>query len=187
MKEIEVKILEVNPVRIDKKLLELGAKKTFDGILRVKYFDTSDSAIRAKGDLVRVRQFGEERVEVCYKTNKRVESGFKVCDEYSLEAKKFEDAVALFRGLGLDVTCEYEKKRIVYELNNMKGGVNAEIVIDIYPKLPPFIEIETTDPQCVEKIIVDLGLENHERSTESINGLLRDKYPEVELNGLFFK
>ncbi|MBU1446608.1 CYTH domain-containing protein [Patescibacteria group bacterium] len=184
MKEIEVKILEIDPEEVDRKLIGLGAQKVFDGILKVKYFDTSDSAMRAKGDLVRVRQFGDERVEVCYKTNKRIEDGFKVCDEYSLEAKKFEDAIELFRGLGLQITCEYEKKRVVYKLKNEE--LDAEIVIDIYPTLPPFIEIETFDPGCVDKIVSDLGLENHERSAESINGLLRDKYPEVKLNGLFF-
>jgi len=186
MKEIEVKILEINPQEIDKKLIVLGAKKTFEGLLKVKYFDTSDSIMRAKGDLVRVRQFGDERVEVCYKTNKRIEDGFKICDEYSLEAKKFEDAVALFHGLGLDVTCEYEKKRTVYKMEDLTGAVNTEIVIDVYPKLPPFIEIETTKPENVSKLVKELGLEDHERSAESINGLLRDKYPGIELNGLFF-
>jgi adenylate cyclase, class 2 len=180
MKEVEVKLLNVDPASVTQRLLALGAEKKFDGLLKVNYFDKEDGQIREKGDLLRVRQFGDERTEVCYKTNKRVEDGFKVCDEYHLSGTSFEDAVKLFENLGYKVTCSYEKRRTTFVRSDL------EIVIDEYPQIPPFIEIEGEDTQAIEKLIVDLDLTENERSSHAINGLIKEKYPDIELNGLKF-
>lgn len=180
MKEVEVKLLGIDPASITQKLLSLGAEKKFDGLLKVNYFDKEDGQIREKGDLLRVRQFGDERTEVCYKTNKRVEDGFKVCDEYHLSGASFEDAVKLFENLGYKVTCSYEKRRTTF----VRGDL--EIVIDEYPQITPFIEIEGVDTDAIEKLIVDLGLTENERSSHAINGLIKEKYPDIELDGLKF-
>lgn len=180
MKEVEVKLLDINPDAVEKKLLELGAKKTFSGLVTVNYFDKENGEIREKGDLLRVRQFGDDRTEVCYKANKRVEEGFKVCDEYHLSGSSFAEAVKLFKNLGYIVTCAYEKRRTSLLFRGL------EIVIDQYPKISPFIEIEGTDTEAIEQVIQDLGLTENERSSRAIGGLLREKYPEVQLNGLTF-
>ena len=180
MKEVEVKLLAINPDAVENKLLELGAEKTFSGLVTVRYFDKKNGEIREKGDLLRVRKFGYEQTEVCYKTNKRVENGFKVCDEYNLSGDSFSEAVKLFEHLGYIITCAYEKKRTNFTLNNL------EIVIDRYPKISPFIEIEGTDTEAIEQLIRELGLTKNERSSRAIGGLLQEKYPEVQLDGLTF-
>ena len=180
MKEVEVKLLDVNPSSVEQRLVDLGAEKKFSGLLKVNYFDKESGEIREKGDLLRVRQFGDERTEVCYKTNKRVEDGFKVCDEYHLSGGSFEEAVNLFENLGYRVTCAYEKRRTTF----IHGDL--EIVIDEYPEIPPFVEIEGTDTDAIEKLIIDLDLGDRERSSRAIGGLLEEKYPDIELNGLKF-
>ena len=180
MKEVEVKVLSIDPDAVEKKLLELGAEKTFSELMTVRYFDKKNGDIRKKGDLLRVRKFGDERTEVCYKTNKRVENGFKVCDEYNLSGESFAEAVKLFENLGYKVTCAYEKKRTTFLLNDL------EIVIDQYPQIPPFVEIEGTDTESIEQLIKDLNLSGNERSSRAIGGLLQEKYPKIKLNGLTF-
>ncbi|MBD3156489.1 CYTH domain-containing protein, partial [Candidatus Peregrinibacteria bacterium] len=171
---------DINPDEIEKKLLELGAEKTFSGLVTVNYFDKENGEIRDRGDLLRVRQFGDNRTEVCYKANKRVEEGFKVCDEYHLSGSSFSEAVKLFKHLGYAVTCSYEKRRTSFLFRGL------EIVIDQYPNIPPFIEIEGTDTEAIERLIRDLGLTGNERSSRAIGGLLQEKYPKVQLNGLTF-
>lgn len=180
MKEVEVKLLEISPSWVEEKLTSLGAKKKFSGIVKVKYFDKENEEIRNKGDLLRVRQFEDKRTEVCYKTNKHEEDGYKVCDEYNLTGESFEEAVKLFENLGYKVTCSYEKKRTIFNYKSL------EIVIDEYPQIPPFIEIEGTDTEAIEKLIKELGLEKNERSSHAIGGLIKEKYPDIKLDGLTF-
>jgi adenylate cyclase class 2 len=180
MEEIEVKILGIDVKETEAKLNKLGAKQTFKGFLRVKYFDTVDGEIRSRGDLLRVRQFGDEYTEVCYKTNKRIKDGYKIFDEYTLKSDNFDEACKFFEGLGYIVSCFYEKKRTVFKFED------SEIVIDEYPKIPPFVEIEAKESSKIEEIIQALGLSENERSFETINGLLRLKYPQISLNNLTF-
>ncbi len=180
MKETEIKILGINAEEVEAKLKELNAEKTFDGLLKVRYLDTPNNEIRDRGDLLRIRDFTGDFVEICYKSNKREENGCKVYDEVHLKADDFNEATQMFDKLGFKVSTYYEKKRKVFKLDN------AEIVIDQYPKIEPFIEIEAEDSAQIEELIKKLGLEDNERSSETINGLLKSKYPDIELNNLTF-
>jgi len=114
MKEIERKILEINKEEVEKKLHELGAEKTYEGILTVCYMDTPGSDIRERGDLLRVRRFDDKDIEIVYKTNKRVEKGCKHYDEYTFKGEDYDEAIAFFKCLGFNISCNYEKKRTTY-------------------------------------------------------------------------
>lgn len=179
MQEIEIKILGIDVDEISNKLIELGAHREFEGLIKVKYFD-NDSQIRDRGDLLRVREFERSHTEVTYKTNKRNEGGYKIYDEYELVSPEFEEACKFFESLGYETSCYYEKRRTVFSLEK------AEIVIDEYPKIPPFMEIEASDQKIIEDLVKKLGLEENEKSSHTINGLLKEKYPDIELNNLTF-
>jgi predicted adenylyl cyclase CyaB len=180
MLEIERKILDIDVKAVIEKLTQLGAEKTYEGLLHVRYFDTATGKIREQGDLLRVRQFEGRHVEIVYKTNKRIEDGCKFYDEYTFEGKDFDDAIDFFKHLGYSVTCSYEKKRTIFEVED------AEIVIDEYPKISPFLEIEAKDTKTIDDLVARLELENNESSCETINELLKRKYPDIELNNLTF-
>lgn len=180
MKELEKKILEIDKKEVEKSLKKMGAAKTFEGVLKVCYLDTDDNRIRKSGDLLRLRQFGDEYTEIVYKTNKRIEKGCKVYDEYTFKGKNFEDALEFFKKLKLKTTCEYEKKRTTYYYQD------SEIVIDEYPKIPAFLEIESESPDQIDNIVKYLDLNEYEMSCETINELLKRKYPEVRLENLKF-
>lgn len=180
MKELEKKILGINKKEVIENLEKMGAEQTFKGLLKVCYLDTDDGSIRKNGDLLRLREFEGEYTEIVYKTNKRIEEGCKVYDEYTFKGKDFNEAVEFFKKLNLQVTCSYQKKRTVYYY------CDSEIVIDEYPEVPPFLEIESESPNQINDIIEYLGLNDNEESCETINELLKRKYPNIKLDGLKF-
>lgn len=184
MKEIELKVLEIDKRAVEKKLRALGAKKVFTELMRVRFFDFPDGRIRARGDLLRLREIGKNRTEYVYKTNKRIKGGCKVFDEneFLLEGDNvFEDMTRALKSIGLKQTVYYEKKRTLYVYKKWK------FEIDEHPRIPVFMEIEAPSPRAVKEAIKMLGLENHEATPDTINGLLKRRYKGVKLNGLTFK
>jgi adenylate cyclase class 2 len=179
MQEIEIKILGINVEDVSKKLIDIGAHKEFSGLIKTKYFD-KDSEIRDRGDLLRVREFEGSHTEATYKTNKRKEDGFKIYDEYELASPEFNEACKFFESLGFETSCYFEKRRTVFSLKQ------AEIVIDEYPKISPFLEIEAPDQKIINDLIEKLDLRENEKSSHTINRLLKEKYPDIQLNNLTF-
>jgi adenylate cyclase, class 2 len=159
----------------------MGATIGFKGLVRVKYFDTKNGDIRKKGDLLRVRQMGDEKVEICFKSNKRVKDGCKIYDECEFYTSDFNDASKFFEKLGYVCTCYYEKNRTEFHLKDVK------VEMDEYPKIKPFIEIEAPSTKKIEELIKKLGLEKNESTFETINEVLKRKYPRLSLNNLTFK
>jgi predicted adenylyl cyclase CyaB len=189
--EKEMKILEIDKdalVKALEKLPDLSdfyAKKMFDGVLKVKYLDYEDGRIRESHELLRIRQFGDEYTEVTYKKNKRIEDGVKVYDECEYKTDSFEKAEEMFSLLGLKETCKYEKKRTIYDIFKNDEKV-AQVVIDEYPQIPVFCEVEASDHEMIYILISKLKLDDYEQSCETINELIDRKYPNVNLNNLCF-
>lgn len=186
--EIERKILAINKEELVARLKKMKALKLFDALVRVKYFDFPDNSIRAKKDLLRIREFCEKGkkpyTELVYKIYKCVKSGCKYFEELETKidgAKSFENLGGFLSALGLKQTMHYEKKRTLYKL----GKVNFEI--DEHPRIPAFLEIEAPNPKVINKYIKLLGLEKHEQTAESIAQLMERKYSKISLNGLTFK
>lgn len=180
MKECEIKILGIDVEKLIEKLESFGAKKTFDGMYKVHYFDYPDFRIREKGELLRIREIVGGQSEVVYKANKRIENEMKVYDEYEFEIGDFEAISQVFKNMGLKETLYYEKKRKLYELTG------AKIEIDAYPKIPPYCEIETPDKGLFDELVVRLELQGLETSTETVSELFLRKYSDISLQNLRF-
>ena len=56
MQEIEVKILEINRKRIEKKPKEINAKKIFDGTIETLFYDFKDESIIKAKNVMRLRR-----------------------------------------------------------------------------------------------------------------------------------
>ena len=59
MLEIEIKILEINSLEVQNKLLELGAQKIFEGFIHDIYYDFPDdleNKMEANGRMFRLRK-----------------------------------------------------------------------------------------------------------------------------------
>lgn len=189
MKEIERKILGIDKRKLISRIntLKQRPRKIFEGRVHIRYFDFPDGRIRKKRDLLRLRVIiptgRKPFTELVYKKYIGVKKGCKYFNELEFPipgSQDFEKLTQFFERLGLKKVVEYEKKRTLYS----QGKIHFEI--DEHPKIPAFLEIEAPSPAHIEKAIRQLGLENHEQTSETISELLRRKYPKISLNGLRF-
>jgi len=148
MKEIEVKILDIDPEVIVARLNELGAEKVEQGMVLASIFDFPDNRIGQAGSLLRVRKIGD-RTEMVLK--KRIAKGeYKMMEEIETNVADYGVAVRIFKGIGLDET-RYEKYRATFRLGQVK------FELDKYPAIPWFMEVEAPDEDEVQAAVAKLG------------------------------
>lgn len=179
MREIEVKILGIDPVKIFKKLEKLGAKKILDSLLRVRFFDYANFRIRKSGGVLRLREEGCNTFLVA-KGKKVVKNGLKIADEIEISVDDFDGVSRFLTMLGFVMTVNQEKKRRSYEYHG------AIFDIDEYPGGVTYLEIEAGTVSKVEAAIRLLGLERFERSSETATEFFSRKYPQMNFSNLRF-
>jgi len=164
LKEIEVKILEINVEKTEKKLKEMGAEKVFDGKLINIYFDFPDKRLEKEGKVLRLRKKDDKVILTFKKLITQKEA--KIMDEYEVEVKDFGLIKEIFEGIELLPIYEFIKHRKTYELNQ------THFEIDKYPEIPPFLEIEAPDLQKVYEMIPNLGFSKEDVNSYSIKDVL---------------
>jgi adenylate cyclase class 2 len=165
LKEIEVKILEINVEGIEEKLKEMGAEKVFEGEMVSIYFDFPDKSLEKEGKILRLRQ-KEDKVILTYKELISQDEA-KIMDEYELTVSDFESLKRIFEGIGLLPLYEFNKHRITYQLNQ------THFEIDKYPEIPVFLEIEAPDLNTINEIVSELGFSKEEVKSYSIRDVLK--------------
>lgn len=139
--EQEVKVIDVDVATICLKLDQLGAQKVFDGERLFTYFDYTDGRLRGSGEEVRLTEEGKLKLSFSRKVSEGKET-IKV-----FVSKKEEISDFLSR-LGLVPIAEIQSRRISYEW----GSIDFDI--DIFPKIPAFLEIDLGS--SAEKSLPDL-------------------------------
>ena len=141
MREIEVKILEINREDIEKKLLSVGAKKIFEGEMHALYFDAGDKAIRKNRNTLRLRKEGSRSV-LAFKKYVRNEK-VKIREENEVEISDFNAMQTILGSLGFSVWLEMRKYRITYEFRGAHFDIDK--YHGEYGYIPEFMEIEADD------------------------------------------
>lgn len=154
MKEIEVKILEINEKEIVDQLLLLGARKTFSGDVKAIYFDYPNKQLSNSSQLLRLRKRGDV-AELTHK-KKISKDEAKICEEHEVIVADFNQMKEVLLALGFREFKQAEKKRISYEL----GEVHFEI--DTYPDIPTFLEIEAPSVEELYNMMEKLGIQKEE-------------------------
>ncbi|MFA5763308.1 MAG: class IV adenylate cyclase [archaeon] len=172
MKEIEVKVIEINQAEVEKKLVQLGAKKIGEYDIDALNFDTIDKKLSSKFNLLRLRKKGKN-----YLTFKgKAEQGFaKIVEELEIEVSDFETTKLILEKLGFLAKKTHPKHRVTYKLNN------SLIEIDDYFIIPVFLEIESPNEKELKEIIELFGFE--EDKIKSWNGFDLFKHYNLELEG----
>ena len=158
MKEIEVKILNIDLGDVRRKLEQFGATKMFDGEIKMVTLEHSIINIDPGTELLRIRQVGD-KVELCYKKkdeNKEVRSS----EEIEVTTNNYENTIAIFKKLGFIERYNGEKKRESYT----KEKIHFEI--DTYPHFPSFLEIEAPTQEELVKTVEVLGFTMEETTTK---------------------
>ena len=149
MREIEVKILEVDQEALTKRLLGLGARLVFDGEIRGSFFDFNDKRLRSKGCLLRLRETNDG-AKLAFK-DAGVNTDVKSRDEFELKLDSPEMMRAILSGLGLESTVDTKKHRTSYKLDG------ASFEFDTYGGIPTYLEIEASSGDEVRKYVELLG------------------------------
>jgi adenylate cyclase class 2 len=149
--EVEAKFLNIDPSVLRKRLENSGATLVHkERLMRRKNFDYSDWRLEKKGGWIRVRDEGE-KVTLAYKQlNDRTLHGTQ---EISIDVSDFEKTGSFLSAIGLESKSYQETKR---ELWRLRG---ADVTIDTWPWISPFIEIEGVDESVVRKVTQILQLD----------------------------
>ncbi|MEK6939549.1 MAG: CYTH domain-containing protein [Nanoarchaeota archaeon] len=168
MREIEVKILEVEVASLKRKLESWGAKKVFEGELTASYYDFSNGKLGKGGLVLRLRKKSgtEQTVELTLK-EKISQTEAKIMKEYEVAVTNFEAMQKILYGLGLRETKVARKHRISYQLDDVHFD------LDTFPGIPTFLEIEAPTLEIVKEYVTKLGYSMAEAKPWSGGDLLR--------------
>jgi len=167
--EIEAKFVNINHDEIRQKLLDLGAKleKPFRNMRRVT-IDTPE--MKAKNAFVRIRDEGEKVVITYKQFDQNSVDGMK---EIEVVVSHFEETIAIFAAAGLIQGSYQESTRETWNLRN------AEIVLDTWPWLNPYIEIEANDIKTVKSTAKLLDLKWSDAVFGDVMAAYKVQYPHL--------
>jgi adenylate cyclase class 2 len=168
--EIEVKFINVSIDDVRSRLKRANAKLAHPMTdMKRAIIDHEDLRLKNEKDaFIRVRDEGE-RVMLTFKQFET--RGFGDAKEYETEVGDFDTTVKIFEAAGLIVKSYQESRRETWELEG------AEIMIDEWPWLNPYIEIEGDSKEKVRSIASKLGFDWGEAVFGSVMEAYRLQYP----------
>ncbi len=167
--EYEAKFVNINTLEIRQKLQCLGGLLEKPERLMRRVTIDSPEMKQNKGYL-RVRDEGD-CVTMTYKQfDKLSVDGAK---EHEVNVDNFEETIAILEATGLPYTSFQESKRETWRLGD------AEIVIDEWPWLAPYIEIEANDEHVVRETAEALGLSWGDAIFGDVMAAYRAQYPHL--------
>lgn len=172
--EIEAKFLNINHDEIRNKLKSLGA--TLEQPMRLmRRVVIHTDAMTAKNAFVRVRDEGD-RVTVTYKQFDQ--DSIDGAKEYEVIVDDFDTATNIFSAAGLKYDTYQETKR-----ENWKLG-DTEIMLDEWPWLNPYMEIEAASESAVKEMAESLGQQWSDAVFGGVANAYKIQYPFIGDEGV---
>lgn len=125
---------------------------------------------KAQHSFIRIRDEGD-RATLTFK--RRADAAAKSIDsvkEIEVEVSSFDDTIAIFREAGWGYKTFQESRRETWMLDD------AEVVIDEWPWLPPYIEIEAASEAAIRQAASQLGLDWEDVFIGHIDGVYETVY-----------
>jgi len=176
--EIEAKFFDVDPKQIEAKLATAGAQKLGDFLYRSKSFDFPGFPLDAQAAWVRLRDEGDQVMLAFKKRLGAVTHDGSTTDtgmqEIEVEVDDYDKTALLLESIGMVLKFAQEKKRTRWVLGDIQFD------IDEWPRLKPYLEIESTSWEKVDEGVRLLGLDPTSKklfSTTQVYALngIRDK------------
>ncbi len=174
--EIEAKFLHIHHDTIRKQLKEAGAIcVTPMRLMRRAIIDYPDRRLQEGtiNSFVRVRDEGD-KITLTYKQFNTL--SLTGAQEVEAIVDSFDDTIKIFTAIGLVVCSLQESKRETWELGS------CEIVLDEWPWLDPYIEIEGTSAEVVQETAQKIGLVWDTASFGDVMVAYRDQYSHLTGN-----
>lgn len=176
MREREVKVLNIDKDEIENKLKNLGAVLLKDEEQTNIRFDTEDNYLKnTYNGYLRIRITknmlnGTVKNTLTFKRNVSRDK-LRVNEETETEISNYEETIKILQFLG------YNKKRPGYKHRRSYSYENIVFEIDTWDKdtySKPYLEIEMTTEEELEKAINMLQLDREQITTKSIDELRKD-------------
>lgn len=171
--EIEAKFLHMDHEKIREKLRDLDFLCAAPmRLMRRAIIDYTDRRLEtgAVNAYIRIRDEGD-RVTLAYKQFDSL--SINGAQEVEVTVSSFEDAVEIFTRAGLEVVSLQESKRETWRSDT------CEVVLDEWPWLDPYIEIEAKTESEVRNVAVRLGLTWSEAVFGDVMVAYRNQYPHL--------
>lgn len=170
--EIEVKFLNVDFDQLRKKITNIGAKCTVPmRTMRRVVIDYPDRRMQTKQDgWIRIRDEGD-KITITYKQT--TEGEFGGAKEIEVIVSDYQKAIDIFLAMGLVVHTDQETRRETWEFEGV------EIVLDEWPWLNPYIEIEGHSEKAVQEVASKLGFNWDQAVFGSVIMAYKNQYPDT--------
>jgi len=172
--EIEAKFININHDAVRARLKEIGA--VLEQPLRLmRRVVIHNPDMTAKNAFLRVRDEGY-RTTVTYKQfDDDTVDGAK---EYEVETSSFDETINILTASGLVYDTYQESKRENWRLGDV------EIMLDEWPWLNPYIEIEGESQAAIENVATLLGCHWDEAVFGGVANIYRIQYPQIGDEGI---
>lgn len=133
----------------------------------------------ANNMFIRIRDEGDKVTLTLKKKTKSLEES-TIDSTYEIETTvgDFDTTVELFKVAGWDITTYQESRRETWLLDDV------EVVIDEWPWIKPYIEIEAESEELVRAAAAKLGYKWDSVVFGSVDVLYRREYPEMSVRGV---
>jgi adenylate cyclase class 2 len=165
--EYEATFTNIDKATIRSKLKSAGATLVKPEFLQKRVVFNLPSGHEIKGGWMRVRD-EQDKITMSLKVvdGDRIENQREIC----LVVNSFADAELMLKTMGCEWKSYQESKREIWEL----GGV--EIMIDEWPFLEPFVEIEGKSESEVKGAAEAVGFEYSKAIFSAADKLIQNKY-----------
>lgn len=171
--EIEAKFLNQQHEVIRERLRDIGSVCiTPMRLMKRAIIDYPDRRLQTgtPNSYIRVRDEGD-KVTLTYK--QFVSAGVDGAQEIEVVTDSFEDTTKIFTSIGLQVVSFQESKRETWKFED------CEIVLDEWPWLHPYIEIESNSEQKLIALTEKLGLNWGDAVFGDVMVAYRAQYPHI--------
>lgn len=159
--EFEIKILETDVEKITAKLRELGAKRI--GKKQQRRF-VYDLIPKKENSWIRLRTDGQKTTITLKEIQNDKIDGTK---EIEILVDDFDKAKIFLEKLGYAHKGYQENRRISYILDGV------EIEIDLWPLIPPYVEVEGKSVDEVERMVKLLGYNSSQATSMSVTDVYK--------------
>lgn len=153
--EHEVKVLNIDPQDVERKLIDKGAQKIRSGLTRRYVYDIVPGD---RSKWIRLREVdGKATLAVKEITSEAIDG----THEIETQVDDFEAANTLLSVLGFTPKAYQETKRTTFTL------AGARLEIDTWPHIPPYLEIESDSTDEVLRVASLLGYNEDDLTTDN--------------------
>ncbi len=169
--EIEAKFLNLDPDEVREKLKSAGAKLNYTmRDFRRALFDYPDSRFQKNDHSRRLRIRDEgDRIAINFKSKNET----NYVHEIEVNVDSYENTEALLEAIGFVKYSYQESRRESWKIDD------AEVVIDTWPWLNPYIEIEGPSEDAIKSVAKKLGYDWKDAKFGSVDTAYMAQYPRM--------